>query len=415
MLPANGLTAGAEDGRERAGKDMGRKGLLLFGILAFFLLLSGTASAGFVQIPAGTQVIGEEAFFGDLTLDHVALPEGLKRIESKAFAYSSVKLINLPSTLEYIADDAFYGCTGIEINGVRGDNHAYKWGRSHGYCRRFVALLIGEAEFYGYDEQGRWTRVDWADRNVGDVLRMSEMLNRVYTPNLTAFEVFQVQDRSYEEVHDDIQAAFSDTMPQDVCWFFIATHGDSDGDGDLSLVDNTFLSFTTLASWLKAATPAPVVVILESCGAGSAILGNGADAEDEEAMRNFTRRAISAFAAADTGTAFSNSTGDMRIKGKFYVLAAAAHHQLSWGFESDKAHDYENSSNYFTCWLLEGIGHAWNAPGDISPRDGTLTLNEVFRYVQKYNTYQISSEGEYYSQYVQCYPEGSDYRLVRHY
>ena len=64
---------------------------------------------------------------------------------------------------------------------------------------------------------------------------------------------------------------------------------------------------------------------------------------------------------------------------------------------------------------IKGIGHAWNAPGDISPRDGTLTLNEVFRYVQKYNTYQISSEGEYYSQYVQCYPEGSDYRLVRHY
>ena len=72
-------------------------------------------SAGIVgpvlALPASLTVIGEEAFSGDTSLFEVVLPDTVTRIESKAFAGSSVKRINLPESLVYIAEDAFEGCS----------------------------------------------------------------------------------------------------------------------------------------------------------------------------------------------------------------------------------------------------------------------------------------------------------------
>ena len=100
----------------------GRRGILLSFFLLMAALTAGKALAGTLTIPAGTTVIEEEAFYGDPSLDQVILPEGLQRIESHAFAGSSVTLLNLPSTLEYIAEDAFEDCeNGLEIVGVEGN------------------------------------------------------------------------------------------------------------------------------------------------------------------------------------------------------------------------------------------------------------------------------------------------------
>ncbi len=117
-----------------------------------------------------------------------------------------------------------------------------------------------------------------------------------------------------------IQNEFAETTEYDVSLFFIATHGYSDGDGDLEMpfrgslnqadIDahtqsTTSLSFDTLASWLKQYVKGEVIVVLQSCGAGSAIYSTAAEqntaggtgSADDGA--GFVSRAITAFAKAD--------------------------------------------------------------------------------------------------------------------
>lgn len=104
----------------------------LFLVLSCMALLGDCASAsgGIFNVPLAMTVIGEQAFYGDLAMEKVALPEGLSTIDRQAFAYSSVKTINLPASLSYIADDAFEGCA-IEKVEAKGA-YALNWCRVHG-------------------------------------------------------------------------------------------------------------------------------------------------------------------------------------------------------------------------------------------------------------------------------------------
>ena len=83
-------------------------------LLALCLLLMPMALADnplyAASIPADTRAIEEEAFCGDTGFTVAYLPDGLQRIEKRAFADTSLRVINLPSTLEYVAPDAFEGC-----------------------------------------------------------------------------------------------------------------------------------------------------------------------------------------------------------------------------------------------------------------------------------------------------------------
>ncbi len=397
--------------RGSIGSQAGRRWILLGFFLLIAALPAGKALGGALTIPAGTTVIEEEAFCGDTSLDEVVLPEGLQRIESRAFAGSSVALLNLPSTLEYIAEDAFEDCeNGLEIIGVEGNNYAWNWGRDHGYCRIYTALLIGEE---GFDPI--------ATRNRRDAENMAAMLGRVYTPSGTRYRVTKKIDLTRIEVKESIAAAFGETKAQDVNLFFIATHGVSSGDGDLKTMSGS-ISFDLLASWLSTYTKGRVIVILEACGAGSSILEGAETPEEAEAYLN---RAVEAFADADTcveeiqGSAVANSTGDLRVLNKYYVLAAAAHHELSWGYEDGYRNGvlYRLASNYFTKWLVEGIGpDSGTAPADTNPSDGVLTLRELYTYVQRYDTFAIRSGGVIYYQHVQAYPmdEGAAYPFFLH-
>lgn len=79
---------------------------VLFACL-FFLLPLHVAAADPLILPASLSVIEQEAFCGDQKISNVTLPGNLRRIESRAFAGTSVEWIYLPSSLTYIAPDAF--------------------------------------------------------------------------------------------------------------------------------------------------------------------------------------------------------------------------------------------------------------------------------------------------------------------
>ena len=80
------------------------------------LLMQGTKvffGFGNPTFPAGTTVIGTEAFSSCGSLGDITIPEGVTAIEAGAFAWSSLKSISFPSTLTTIENDAFAGCSGL--------------------------------------------------------------------------------------------------------------------------------------------------------------------------------------------------------------------------------------------------------------------------------------------------------------
>jgi len=262
---------------------------------------------------------------------------------------------------------------------------------------------------------------------------MASMLGRVTGPEGGKYKVTKKIDLSRDGIRAAIQKTFRDTTDDDVSLFFIATHGDSTSDGELivsflgglndadisAYMGDDCITFDTLAYWLKTYVRGEVIVILESCGAGSAIYDPGEENSAKKASafspEAFASKAVGAFSTADPGLPKvagdgAKSTGDLR-QPKFYVLAAARHHELSWGTEGDYM---GNSYNYFTTWLVDGVGNGRSVPAD---KDGNriVTLNELFRYIRdvgdKYPFYDES--GKVYYQHVQRYPAGSAYPLFR--
>ncbi len=83
-----------------------------------------------LRLPGELQVIENEAFMNDTSLDEVALPASVTRIGDRAFAGSSIRRINLPASLTYIGNDAFDGCE-LEIVTAEGE-YALTWCADHG-------------------------------------------------------------------------------------------------------------------------------------------------------------------------------------------------------------------------------------------------------------------------------------------
>ena len=389
-------------------------------------LLAGTVSgaAGAEKVlkwPSGTKTVGEKMFYGDTSLQTVYLPEGVDEICSQAFAYSSVQEIHLPKTIrsmDQIAGDAFEGCENLRRIYVPEEGEVYDWAHENGYLVEFRALVIGENTFPN----------DSTLRNAMDANRMAAMLNRVSGYTGDPFAVTKIRSdengsvQTAEGIRSAIQTAFAGTESQDVSLFFIATHGYRRGlrlpDGDLS--------FETLAGWL-AAVPGRVIVILQSCYAGDAIYSpeaeeNGAGGSGVQASgipkagpteqaeeESFVKTAVQVFARKDPGAAVIQQaddpsegvwakSGELRVENKFYVLAASRHDEENFGTEGSAG----ASGNMFTNWLLQGIGQKANSPADVSPKNGELTLQELYNYVNKYSAV-YTDEGIRY-QHVQCYP-----------
>ena len=266
-------------------------------------------------------------------------------------------------------------------------------------AQKYRALLVGEVNF-------NWgNSTETANRNGGDVEHMAAMLKTVTGPNGTAYQVTKKTNLSKTALESAIKNTFYATTDQDVSLFFIATHGDSSDEGQLVLTDGTnyahFITFKELATMLSKYVKGDIIVILESCGAGSAIYKNGKQIDFDADL--LAKQAIEAFAELDQGE--RPNTGELR-KSRYYVLAAAKHHQESWG------HEWSPAGNFFTDWLVEGIGTSGTMPADTN-KDKVVTLNELYKYIAQYDTYQFYDGYGYYTQQVQVYPENSTYKLFK--
>ena len=105
-------------------------------ILALALLITNTNAAAMaadtLYLPAALTIIEEEAFAGDQSISKVVLPDKVTEIRSRAFANSSLSEINLPSSLAFIADDAFDGPEKVRVTSEEG-TYAHSWAIDHKY------------------------------------------------------------------------------------------------------------------------------------------------------------------------------------------------------------------------------------------------------------------------------------------
>jgi protein-tyrosine-phosphatase len=282
----------------------------------------------------------------------------------------------------------------------------------------YRALLIGMENFYD----------DVCTRNRVDVEKMASLLGKATAPGGTKYKVTRKYDLGYDEVRQAIQTTFADTKETDVSLFMISTHGDSDNQGQLCCTPYyDMISFATLANWLNTYVQGKVVVILQSCGSGSAIYKEGVTENAvnaaDEADAAFVEQAAAAFSAADKGVTeivanmaynakgepVAVNTAELRTS-KFYVLAASRHHEMSWGDED--VEDPSKSGNYFIKWLIDGIGQRGSSPADTSPKNYVFTLEELFSYIKRFNTYAFYYQGKTYNQHVQRYPKNSKYPIL---
>ena len=79
-----------------------------------------------ITLPNSLKVIEEKAFYGDTSIEKVVVPEGATEIGSEAFADSSLVEIELPDSLESIADNTFDGVEDLTITAPE-DSYAYDW------------------------------------------------------------------------------------------------------------------------------------------------------------------------------------------------------------------------------------------------------------------------------------------------
>ena len=423
--------------------------ILLTAVL--FVLPAVFASADTLVIPAEKKSVSAGAYQGDGTLGSVVLEEGITSVGSGAFADSSLREITLPSSLTYIAEDAFDGAPLETVHAKKG-TYAYKRMRECGYIAEYRALLIGEQRYIWFNSEDDPDNGCWLDdedqRNIADVSNFTDALGNTvgpdgaYGPKGRAFEITQKTNLTAQDVRSAIRNTFSDALDQDISVFFIASHGRYQNDGELLMAftgsfsdteqrrtywKERWLSFETLASWLKESIKGRVFIVLESCGAGSAIYdvndeensaklrSVSADTGETSAGDLFAEKAVEVFSRADPGVALpspdggnafsAKTSGELRVP-KFYVLAASRHHEKSYGWETND----EDSFNYFTKWLTEGIGSAGNSPAD-TDSDGFLSLHEMFSHVSQYE--YISYMGEKYYQHVQRWPAGNTDSLLK--
>ena len=101
----------------------------IIAILSVCMLFSISFAEDTLVLPASTQVIEDEAFFGTNALSAV-IPEGTTTIGQRAFGNSTLKEISIPASVLSIADDAFLNCTGLNVTGEEG-SYADEWCYDH--------------------------------------------------------------------------------------------------------------------------------------------------------------------------------------------------------------------------------------------------------------------------------------------
>ena len=121
-----------------------KKHIIVILVSLFILTLAGGhSSAETLTIPEQTTEIQAYAFYEDVSVQEVVLPEGLLTIGEKAFARTKITQILLPKSIQYFAPDAFEGCPEEFRILVYPDSRAQQLCEEYGLSSKIITGRIG--------------------------------------------------------------------------------------------------------------------------------------------------------------------------------------------------------------------------------------------------------------------------------
>ena len=175
--------------RGRTGMMRRKVGWLVLMALAL-LIFTASAAETTLKMPANLKIIEAEAFYGDQAISRVVLGDQVTEIRSKAFAKSSLTSINLPASLNIIADDALPRPEQVTVTVEQG-TYAYTWAKEHGYLGGQVTSPTQNTPTV---EKSRQITVHWSAVNSAESYRV---LYSTTEDPLDGTEIAGLQGTSY--------------------------------------------------------------------------------------------------------------------------------------------------------------------------------------------------------------------------
>ena len=129
-----------------------RAWILCFACILLLTVCSANAENTLV-IPSETTWIDDEAFLG-AAAERAVLPEGIASVGAKAFADSCLKAVNLPASLEFIAPDAFSGCSGLTAT-VHYGSYAHQYCVDQAIPFQYDSGDFGSNIYYGTETKSK--------------------------------------------------------------------------------------------------------------------------------------------------------------------------------------------------------------------------------------------------------------------
>lgn len=115
--------------------------------------LAGGAMAEELVLPRDLVTIEDGAFYADASMRSVVVPEGARRIGSRAFADSGLVAIELPDSMEYIARDAFENCDGLEVYCSAENSYVIRFCENQGITCNLHAADAGDFTIQALDAE----------------------------------------------------------------------------------------------------------------------------------------------------------------------------------------------------------------------------------------------------------------------
>ncbi|MBP3657154.1 MAG: hypothetical protein J6K32_10720 [Clostridia bacterium] len=277
-----------------------------------------------------------------------------------------------------------------------------------------------------------------------DMRRMRELYDVATPYGLAPSLVLDKRNLTKSQLFAQIASMASMADSHDITYFSLSCHGYSGKStgttaGALRLANRERLYIYELANELKK-IPGQVIVQLNSCGSGSAILAAGGEAEpfDGEA---FEAEIIEAFARADEeciaeaggaifgGNMVEDAHGEMRVNGKFYVITHCEAGQNGVHWLPDNRWPY--NGQFLTIWMRSAVlsdsitvydGINYNSRtkylGSYAADkngDKIVTLKEMGDHLQSLGDYfgYFEVDDEYMKLMPQVYPENSTFQLFK--
>ncbi len=135
-----------------------------------------------LRVPAALTRVEAEAFYHASSIREIELPEGVERIESLAFAGTSLENVTLPASLNWIADDAFDADVSFH---VYAGTYAQTWAEAHARVYTLIGQEPPEGVLWAHDPEdpeGRIVVTGYDGELLPSVLELPGMIDgaRVY-------------------------------------------------------------------------------------------------------------------------------------------------------------------------------------------------------------------------------------------